>query len=70
MDDLLTKEFKPCVIVYSDPIRTEMVLRDCATVWVEDAPNVDLGYDIETGELVCIRVYGDVSLHRNVARTK
>jgi hypothetical protein len=61
-DDLLTTAFVPCVIALSDPKRVEMVLRDCATVWVQcvGAQDVDLGYDMETGDLVSIRVYGDV----------
>lgn len=65
-DDLLTKEFVPCVVVMDDPKRTEMVLRDCPTFWVQDhrgshLQDIDLGYDLETRELVAIRVYGDVS---------
>jgi len=63
LDDLLTKEFVPCVTVLDDPKRTEMVLRDCPTIWVmpDDTHEVDLGYDMETGELVAVRVYGDRS---------
>lgn len=61
-DDLLTKPFTPYVVVLDDPKRTEMVLRDCPTVWwVQGCLIVDLGYDMQTGELVCIRVGGDVS---------
>ncbi len=57
----LTTPFKPCVMVLDDPKRTEMVLRDCPTVWDthDDVGGVDFGYDMETGELVAIRVYGD-----------
>lgn len=66
MDDLLTKEFVPCVVVYDDPQRTEMVLRDCATAWIEDSSGPDLGYDMEGGDLVAIRVYGDVSRREHV----
>lgn len=55
--------FQPCVIVLDDPKRTEIVLSDCATVWVihDDIGGVDFGYDMETGELVAIRAYGDRS---------
>ncbi len=63
MDDLTT-EFKPCVAVFDDPKRTEVVLKDCAIVWhfPEDVNGeVDLGYDMETGELVAVRLYGDRS---------
>ena len=66
VDDLLTKPFEPCVVVLDDPKRTEMVLRDCATVWVihDDIGGVDFGYDMETNELVAIRAYGDRSRRR------
>jgi hypothetical protein len=62
-DESLTKPFEPCVVILDDPKRTEMVLRDCATVWVDHPARVrmELGYDMDTGELVCIRIYGDVS---------
>ncbi|MEM7746617.1 MAG: hypothetical protein AAF346_00080 [Pseudomonadota bacterium] len=59
-DDLLTKEFKPCVSVLDEPKRTEIVLRDVVTVW-RPRGGVDLGYDLNTNELVAIRVFGDVS---------
>lgn len=61
-------EFKPCVIVYDDPKRTEMLLRDCSVVWTHPGsdPNTDLGYDMETGELVAIRYYGDVSKRKGL----
>ncbi len=61
MDAALEKTFEPCVIVDDDPKTTEMVLRDCATVWRPHMVGVDLGYDMESGELVAIRIYGDVS---------
>lgn len=64
-DELLAKEFKPCVVVFDDPKRTEMVLADTAISWgFQVNPNVDLGHDMETGELVAIRVYGDMSRRR------
>ncbi len=59
-DPLLTKEFKPCVVVFEDPKRTEVVLSDAPMVWTQDG-TVDLGHDMDSGELVAIRVYGDVS---------
>ena len=62
----LTIPFVPCVVVLDDPKRTEMTLRDCPMVWVQDSRETDLGYDMETGELVCIRIYGDVSQRRHV----
>lgn len=49
------------VIVYDDPKRTEVVLRDRPTVWVYDMAQFELGYDLETGELIAVRVFGDVS---------
>lgn len=53
--------FEPCAVVFDDPKRTEMILRDCVLVWVRDPIGIDLGYDMETDELVSIRVYGDVT---------
>lgn len=61
MSDDLTKPFEPCVMVLDDPKRTEMVLRDCPVAWVYDLAEVELGYDVETGELIAMRVYGDAS---------
>lgn len=70
MDDL-TKEFKPCVIVFDDPKRTEMVLRDCGIVWQDtSANNFELGYDMETGDLVAVRIYGDVSRRLTTGRRR
>jgi len=64
-DDLLTKPFEACVVVLEDPPRcTEMILRDAAIVWVTHG-DVDLGYDATKGDLVAIRVYGDVSKNPN-----
>lgn len=63
----LTTSFKPCVVVFDDPLCTEIVLRDCAIVWhpvrdvVRNPTGTEVGYDMETGELVAIRVHGDVS---------
>lgn len=55
-------EYVPCVIVLDDPKRTELMLRDCAVVWSFPNPqDFDLAYDMETGELVGMRVYADVS---------
>ena len=59
--EALIKPFESCVQVFDDPKRTEMVLRDCAIVWRSPKHGLDLGYDMETDELVAIRVYGDVS---------
>ena len=54
--------FQPCVVVFDEPKRTEMILRDCSMVWVlQKWDDVECGYDMETGELVAIRIYGDVS---------
>lgn len=65
-DELLHKPFKPCVIVFDDPKRTEIILRDCSIVWTSPAndPNTDLGHDMVTGELVAMRYYGDVSVRK------
>jgi hypothetical protein len=57
----LDTPFVPCVKIHGNPKRTEMILRDTATVWVQGVALVDLGYDMETGELVCVRIYADVA---------
>lgn len=72
-DDLLTKPFKPCVVVLDDPKRTEMVLRDdCLTMWAMDdgIGGAEFGYDAETGELVAIRIYADVAKRKNLYRVR
>lgn len=55
--------FKPGVFYHEQDKITEIVLKDCFTVWCPLAGTtahfVDLGYDSE-GELVGIRVWGDV----------
>ena len=56
MDDPLTRPFEPCVIVYDDPVRTEMILRDDTISWRAHRGDVDVGYDMETGKLVAIRI--------------
>lgn len=53
-------DFEPCVIHYPEGNYTEMVLSDVATVWCS-VGSIDLGYDMETGKLVAIRIDGDVS---------
>src|ERR1700677_4620114 len=60
---VLRRPFRPGVF-YNDQERlTEIVLKDCFTVWCPLAANtghfVDLGYDSE-GQLVGIRIWGDV----------
>lgn len=59
-DDLLEAEFKPCVTYNEQADFTEMVLRDCAVVNRQLAPGFSAGFDMETGELVLLRVSGDV----------
>lgn len=56
----LEQRFEPCAIVFDDPKRTELVIRDCAVKWVFHEMAVDIAYDIETNELVGVRFYGDV----------
>lgn len=56
-------KFKPCIFYDERMQITELILRDCMTVWCPLLQNtghlVDLGYDQE-GELVAIKVWGDV----------
>src|SRR5688572_18037907 len=44
-------EFKPCVTYYPHAVTTEMVLRDEVIAWRHPRGPVELGYDVETGEL-------------------
>ena len=60
-NELLNKPFEPCVIYYPDANYTEMVLRDVAVVNCQLAPGFSAGFDMDTGELVMLRVSGDVT---------
>ena len=60
-------EFKPCVVENNEADNTEIVLRDVATVWYFGGRDHELGYDMETGELVAVRVAGIVG-NRSRAR--
>jgi hypothetical protein len=63
MFDWLRTKFKPGVFYHEQDRITEIILKDCFTVWSPLARNtghfVDLGYDQE-GELVGVRIWGDV----------
>lgn len=56
-------KFKP-TIYYNDAMKlTEMVLKDRPTVWQPFGVSehfLDLGFDMETGELIAIKVWADV----------
>jgi hypothetical protein len=59
-------EFQPCV-EYNDDLRmTAVVLKDAAILWTSiGVPHfLDLGYDMETGELVGVQVWSDVRIHK------
>lgn len=56
-DDLINAPFKPCAIYYPDAGFTEVVLADVPTVWSGDWAQV--GYDMETGEIVAVRLPGN-----------
>lgn len=63
---LLHRKFKPCV-VYNDHMNlTEMVLEDVPTVWTlwrctsHMGHTVDLGYAMDDGRLVAVRIWDDV----------
>lgn len=55
--------FRPGVFYHEEDKITEIILKDCFTVWCPLARNtghfVDLGYDQE-GDLVGVRIWGDV----------
>ena len=59
-DPDLTRPFEPCVIYYPDAHFTEMVLADTPVVYRHVyRAFLDLGYDMQTGKLVCIRISGN-----------
>lgn len=60
-DDDLTVPFSPCVQYLPDADHTEMVLRDVPVINRVLAPNFSAGYDMETGDLVLLRVSGDIT---------
>jgi hypothetical protein len=59
-------EFKPCVVYFEGVRLTQMLLQDAAIVWVPWRGTsgmghaVDLGYHMETGELIGIQIWDDV----------
>lgn len=55
------REFVPCAIEYDESAHTEIVLADVPTVWVYGGSSHELGYDMETGALVAVRVPGLVA---------
>ena len=59
----LRRRFKPCVFYDEQSRVTEVILKDCFTVWCPLAANtghfVDLGYDGD-GQLIGVRIWGDV----------
>jgi hypothetical protein len=59
-------DFKPCVIEYGEAGITEVVLKDCLTVWrAWGTEGIELGYD-EEGALIAIRVPGLIESPRDV----
>lgn len=63
MLDWFRKKFKPGVFYHEEDKITEIILKDCFTVWCPlqgtAAHFVDLGYD-QDENLVGIRIWGDV----------
>lgn len=58
------KPFQPCAIEYDGINTTEILLKDCMTIWKpwphgSPVHSVDLGYDVN-GDLVGMRVWGRV----------
>lgn len=70
-DDLLAKEFVPRATYLPDADMTELVTRDCAVVWSRMRySEAELGHDMETGELVAIRLFnGDYTKRRKARKT-
>jgi hypothetical protein len=61
----MNKPFEPCAIEYRDANFTELVLRDCTTVYVPlGDKGVELGYD-EHGTLIVVRVPGLVATRKS-----
>jgi hypothetical protein len=57
----MNKPFEPCAIEYRDANFTELVLRDCMTIWSPfGSEGVEPGYD-EHGTLIAVRLPGMVA---------
>lgn len=67
-------EFRPGVFYNNDLKLTELLLLDAFTVWHPWWPYaghaVDIGFDIETGELVGIKIWDDVRTPEAVAKAR
>lgn len=71
-DELIDRPFQPSAIYYPDGDYTEIVTSDAPVVWsVADGRLVYVAFDMETGELVAVRLSGDVTkLRRFVVAIK
>jgi len=62
----LLGEFKPCIVYNEHLNMTQMLLEDAPTVWhpwrgtTGLGHAVDLGYHMETGKLIGIKIWDDV----------
>ena len=65
----LDTPFKPCAIFSAETGVTEFVAEDVAIVWCYH-DDVDLGYDMETGRLVAVRINGDVTTRDALRNSK
>lgn len=58
--------FEPRIIYYDEMRLTEFIMADVTTVWspwratAHMGHAIDLGYDMETGELVGVKIWDDV----------
>lgn len=52
-----TKEFEPCVVRNDAAGFCELVLKDTATVWSACKQEVEIGRDMETKEVVAVRIH-------------
>ena len=55
----LTTPFKPCAIYYPDADQTELVISDAPMFWKAYGYGIELGYDMETKQLVAVRLFDD-----------
>lgn len=59
--DRLAEPMKPCAFYNYEADFTEVVLRDCATIYQPTGADTEVGYDMKTGDLVVVRLPGDVT---------
>lgn len=64
LQSALSVSFKPFAGYYPDGDYTEIIIADTAIYWVRVSADIELGYDVDSNELVAARVPGDVVVRK------